>query len=184
MTDPFEDLGQYHWSPGLIGSPHDPLVETETSRALKARRKVRARSKFMPAVSCKDAFRWHRVGPHALIIMLVLKTVGSHGRGVPDHHRRPVARRDRDLAADQGQGARRAREGRFRPGRQAAWSTAADMAGRKRSSLSDASLPARPCEAMRPHTTLLWLLMARQLRVVAQGPPERLDLDAFAVDQG
>jgi hypothetical protein len=27
----------------------------------------------MPAISCDDAFRWHRVGPHALIIMMVLK---------------------------------------------------------------------------------------------------------------
>jgi DNA-binding MarR family transcriptional regulator len=34
----------------------------------------------MPAVPCEDAFRWHRVGPHALIIMLVLKrwqTIGG-----------------------------------------------------------------------------------------------------------
>jgi hypothetical protein len=73
MADPFDDIGQYHWSPRLGGNPRDPLVETETSRALKAHRRVRARSRFMPAISCDDAFRWHRVGPHALIIMMVLK---------------------------------------------------------------------------------------------------------------
>jgi hypothetical protein len=83
MADPFDDLGQYRWSIGTKGSPRDPVVETPTSRAIKAHRRIKARSRFMPAVSCGDAFRWHRVGPHALIIMLVLKRWQAIGGEFP-----------------------------------------------------------------------------------------------------
>ena len=73
MTDLFDDLEQLRWDVEGKGSPRDPEVETPTSRAIKAGRRIRAKSRYMPAVPCDDAFLWHRVGPHALIIMLTLK---------------------------------------------------------------------------------------------------------------
>jgi hypothetical protein len=73
MTDAFDNLEQYRWDIGGKGNPRDPEVETSTIRAIKAQRRIRAKSRYMPAVPYDDAFLWHRIGPHALIIMLTLK---------------------------------------------------------------------------------------------------------------
>jgi hypothetical protein len=83
MADPFDDLGRYRWDLEPRPSPRDPLVETETSRALKAHKRVRAQSGFMPAILCDDVFRWHRVGPHALVIMMALKRWQAMGGEFP-----------------------------------------------------------------------------------------------------
>jgi hypothetical protein len=58
-------------------------VETKTSRTIKASKRVREKAKYMPGVPCEDAFRWHSVGPHALVIMLVLKRWQAVGGKFP-----------------------------------------------------------------------------------------------------
>jgi hypothetical protein len=66
MSDSTNELDSWAWPDGLGAS------RAGTGSKPKRAVKVNIQEAYFPLVSCEEAFSWHRVGPNALVLMMLL----------------------------------------------------------------------------------------------------------------